>query len=177
MANTYWVVPGRFAAGEYPGATNRREAAVRLRTLLAAGINHFIDLTRPADGLAPYERIAQEQAHAEGMTVRWEHHPVVDMSVPRNAGEMAAILDAIDDALNHRRTVYVHCWGGIGRTGTVVGCWLVRHGLTGDRALEQIAEWWKHMEKSRLHPRSPQTREQRNYVRRWSEQPRSDAAM
>ncbi len=24
--------------------------------------------------------------------------------------------------------VYVHCWGGVGRTGTVVGCWLLRHG-------------------------------------------------
>ena len=72
MANSYWVVPGRFAAGEYPGAQKRREAAVRLRTLLGAGINHFIDLTRRADGLAPYVRIAQEQAHAEGIEVRWE---------------------------------------------------------------------------------------------------------
>ena len=170
MANAYWVVPGRFAAGEYPGAKKRREAAVRSRTLLGAGINHFIDLTRRADGLAPYVRIAQEQAHAEGIEVRWEHHPVVDMSVPRSAGEMTAILDAIDDALNHRRTVYVHCWGGIGRTGTVVGCWLVRHGLTGEGALEQIAEWWKQVEKSWLHPRSPQTRQQRDYVRGWGEQ-------
>ncbi len=171
MANSYWVVPGRFAAGEYPGAKNRREAAARLRTLLGAGIDHFIDLTRRADGLAPYVRIAQEQAHAEGIEVRWEHHPVVDMSIPRSAGEMAAILDAIDDALNHRRTVYVHCWGGIGRTGTVVGCWLVRHGLTGDGALEQIAKWWQHVEKSRWHPHSPQTDEQREYVRGWGERP------
>ena len=26
------------------------------------------------------------------------------------------------------RKVYVHCWGGVGRTGTVVGCYLVRQG-------------------------------------------------
>ena len=31
--------------------------------------------------------------------------------------------------------MYLHCWGGVGRTGTVVGCWLVRHGRTGDEAL------------------------------------------
>ena len=34
--------------------------------------------------------------------------------------------------------VYVHCWGGIGRTGTVVGCWLVETGGAGDDVLEAI---------------------------------------
>jgi protein-tyrosine phosphatase len=36
--------------------------------------------------------------------------------------------------------VYVHCRGGIGRTGTVIGCWLARNGLTGQAALDRIAE-------------------------------------
>ncbi len=170
MENSYWVVPGRFAAGEYPGSWTRAEAARRLRTLLRAGIDHFIDLTRPADGLEPYEPIAQQQAQAEGVEVRWEPHPIVDMSIPRSPAEMTAILDAIDGAMDAGRTVYVHCWGGIGRTGTVVGCWLVRHGLTGDEALDQIAEWWQHVEKSRRHPRSPQTYDQREYIRNWREQ-------
>ena len=38
------------------------------------------------------------------------------------------ILDKIDDDLAAGHNIYVHCWGGVGRTGTVVGCWLVRHG-------------------------------------------------
>jgi protein-tyrosine phosphatase len=93
----------------------------------------------------------------------------MDMSVPRRAAEMAAILDAIDDALGQGRTVYVHCWGGIGRTGAVVGCWLVRHGLTGQGALDQIAEWWQHVEKVHRQPFSPETPAQRDYVRTWTE--------
>jgi len=37
------------------------------------------------------------------------------------------------------RGVFVHCWGGVGRTGTVVGCWHVARGTTADEALEKIA--------------------------------------
>ena len=169
IPNSYWVEPGRLAAGEYPGAFYSSDAAVKVRTLLEAGIDHFIDLTQPRDGLAPYEQTALEQGRAMGRTVRYERHPVRDMSTPRRAEEMAAILDAIDAALDKGSTVYVHCWGGIGRTGTVVGCWLVRHGLTGDGALRQIAEWWQHVEKSRRVPRSPQTAAQHDFVRNWVE--------
>ncbi len=171
MANTYWVVPGRFLAGEYPGARSRTEAAGRLRTLLRAGIDHFVDLTRKHDGLAPYAGIAAQEADRLGMKVTHAPHPVRDMGVPRRQRDMADILDTIDAALGGGRNVYVHCWGGIGRTGTVVGCWLVRHGMTGDEALAQIAEWWRGVEKSYYHPHSPQTHEQRAYVRHWAEPP------
>ena len=43
------------------------------------------------------------------------------------------------------------------------------HGLTGQGALDQIAVWWQHVEKSWLHTESPQTRSQRAFVRRWAE--------
>ena len=169
MANTYWVVPGRLLAGEYPGARTRWQATDRLRTLLEAGIDHFVDLTQPRDRLAPYAEIAAEEAARLGTQVTHAPHPIRDMSLPRSPREMADTLDAIDEALEDGRNVYVHCWGGIGRTGTVVGCWLVRHGMTGAEALAQIAEWWQEVDKSYLHPNSPQTHGQRSYVRHWTE--------
>lgn len=176
MANTYWVVPGRFAAGEYPGALSRREAADRLEVLLRAGLDHFIDLTQAHEPLEPYAGMAAQQAGRLGMEVVHERHAIVDMDVPRSPQQMVGILDAIDAALAGGRGVYVHCWGGIGRTGTVVGCWFVRHGRTGDQALAEIAERWQWMEKAIRFPRSPQTPQQRDYVRRWTEPPRGAAA-
>jgi protein tyrosine/serine phosphatase len=84
---------------------------------------------------------------------------------------MRQILDTIDAALASGANVYVHCWGGVGRTGTTVGCYLVRHGMTGQQALDQIASWWSHMPKRDRHPNSPETHEQMEFIRNWSEFP------
>jgi protein-tyrosine phosphatase len=61
--------------------------------------------------------------------------------------------------------VYVHCKGGIGRTGTVAGCYLVRHGQTPEAALRLIAQRLYHTHMAeRL---SPEGDEQRALVLRW----------
>ncbi len=147
------------------------EAKAKLKTLLDAGIDHFIDLTEAREPLAPYAQIAEEEASRRGMSVGYERRPIVALSVPRCPQQTTKTLDAIDAALSDGKTIYLHCWGGVGRTGTVVGCWLVRHGRAGDAALRQIAEWWKGMEKSWRVPRSPETSQQRAYVRDWTEPP------
>jgi len=74
---------------------------------------------------------------------------------------MVRILDAIDTALTGEQVVYVHCMGGIGRTGTVIGCYLVRHGQTGAEALQTIARLRGGLAES------PETEEQRRMVRTW----------
>ena len=160
--------PGPLRGGEYPGAKEPGNAATRLKTLLDPGVDHFIDLTEPGE-LVPYVEIVEEEARCLGLPVGYERHPIVDVSVPRSPRQMARILDAIDAALSDDKTVYVHCWGGVGRTGTVVGCWLVRYGRTGDAALCQIAEWWQGVEKVYRQPISPETSEQHEYVRDWTE--------
>ena len=116
----------------------------------------------------PYAEIAMREATRIGQDVVYERHPIVDLNVPE---QMDSILDAIDAALDDGKTIYVHCWGGVGRTGTVVGCWLVRHGSAGPAALDQVAKWWKDVGKSHRVPQSPETSDQRAYVHRWSELP------
>ena len=39
--NTYWVVPGKLLAGEYPGAIDLEEAREKLRQFLDAGGTSF----------------------------------------------------------------------------------------------------------------------------------------
>jgi protein-tyrosine phosphatase len=164
--NSYWVADGIFAAGEYPGSEHADDAAAKLAHLLDAGINLFIDLTERHE-LEPYDRILTSEATRRGRRVGYLRMPIRDMNIP-SRDDMIAILNAIDGALAAGRRVYVHCWGGVGRTGTVVGCHLVRRGSSGAEALARVAELFSCMEKSGWR-RSPETEAQCAFVREWIE--------
>ena len=160
--NTYWVVEGRFLAGEYPGARVPAEARKRIAAFLQAGITSFIDLTE-AHELAPYEPLLPSTG------VEYRRFPIRDASVPADAHQMQQILDAIDSAMAAGRNVYLHCWGGIGRTGTAVSCWLQRDGRSPDAALAELARFWQTVAKRHRRPQTPETSEQVEWVRRWPE--------
>jgi hypothetical protein len=174
------VEPGRLLAGEYPGDPDEAEARRRLRALLEAGITDFVNLTHAYEPgslapLQPYEHLLRQEAAARGMTVSHHRLPIPDFGLPQTPEHMARILNTLDAALEASRKVYVHCWGGIGRTGMVVGCYLVRRGRTGEQALRELAEVWRTVPKSVWYPRSPQTDEQIAYVRAWAEPDRRGA--
>lgn len=167
-ANTYWVVPGRLLAGEYPSAEEELAAIQRLIPFLEAGVTDFVDLTT-ADELAPYDALLQILAVKRGQTPTHQRFPIADYSVPEPAARMGAILDTLDGILAAGRVAYVHCWGGVGRTGTVVGCYLVRHGLEGAAALDRVARLYAQMSATKRlrHPDSPENDAQREFVRNW----------
>jgi hypothetical protein len=111
--------------------------------LRAAGIDAFVDLTE--EGELP--------AYAPDLGgLEYRRAAIRDFGVP-TVDQMEAILGALDELLASGRTVYLHCRGGVGRTGTVVGCYLVHQGWTADEALASID--------------GPETEEQRAFVRGW----------
>ena len=164
LANSYWLVPGRLLAGEYPPG---REAAmtdtgrVRIQELIASGISCFIDLTEEGECPA-YEFLLPP-------TVSYFRRAIRDQKVPRRSTQMRRIQDEIASALAAGRTIYVHCRAGIGRTGTVAGCFLVEQGRDGDGALRELnALWTAQCARAATWPEIPQTTEQAEYIRHWS---------
>lgn len=166
LPNSYIVPDTRLIAGEYPGAVDPVEAKRRLSVLLDACVGTFVDLTTPDDGLVSYDPILRQLPL--GSLAERVIMPIPDLRVCGDE-QMRRVLDAIDSALDTGQTVYLHCWGGVGRTGTVVGCWLVRHGRSGQEALDEVATLYASMSdvKRRKHPLSPETEAQRRTITRW----------
>jgi protein-tyrosine phosphatase len=124
-------VPGKLIAGRHPCAWGAENARAEVDDLEAAGVTLFLDLTNEGE-LEPY-------AHLISARARHRRMPIRDFSVPSRE-QLVATLDRIDEELDTDGVVYVHCWAGCGRTGVVVGSWLVRHGSDPQQALARIAE-------------------------------------
>lgn len=167
IQESYWVEEDRLLAGEYPAHYDTERTRQRIDALLQAGFDTFIDLTKPEETVA-YVRLLLDEAKVYDVKVKHHRFAIGDFGLP-TPKLMLQILDTIDAELAAGKKVYLHCWGGIGRTGTTVGCYLVRRGRSGEEALRQLAEWWKRVPKSIIHTASPETREQAEFVLHWAE--------
>ena len=171
IPESYWVVPGRLLAGEYPGQSDDELTRQRIDALIEGGFDLFVDLTN-SNETWPYLNVLLHEAKIYQVEAAHLRFPIGDFGLP-TAYQMNSILDSIDQNLENGRKIYLHCWGGIGRTGTTVGCYLVRRGKTGEEALDQLSAWWRGVPKSRYHIHSPETFEQMEFIRTWAKQDRN----
>ena len=118
--------------------------------------SYWVEPGRLLAGAYPRERAPFREAGVTAFVDLTEEIP--DLGCPSRE-TTARILDRIDGLLDAGEVVSVHCLGGIGRTGTVVGCYLVRHGMSGETALATV---------ERLRGAPPETAEQRRLVLDWS---------
>ena len=167
-SNCYWLLPGLILAGEYPRTLDEGTSREKLSRILECGVRDFIDLTEDTEPLAPYAAAVAGIGAAIGVEVRHRRWPIPDVSIPP-VNVMRSILDDLYRAVAVGRSVYVHCWGGIGRTGTVVGCLLVEAGFSPQEALELLAAKWKVVEKSARRRQTPETLEQVRFISAWGE--------
>lgn len=159
---SYWVIPGQLMAGEYPAAPDETESFRKLDGLIRAVIKTVINLTeeheRNYDGIPLYDYAPYLANHG----IEVHRKAIRDVSVPAK-DEMDAIIELIDRSLKDNKPVYFHCWGGVWRTGTVLGCYLLHKKMA---TKENVFEHINYLKRttSISNRQSPETEEQRDFV-------------
>lgn len=122
----------------------RPESAEELGWLRTQGIDVVVSLTE--------DPLRRDWVNEAGLLV--VHEPVEDMEAPTQE-QLDRCVSSIDRALDQNMGVAVHCTAGLGRTGVVLACHLVVHGMSAANAIARIR---------RLRPGSIETDEQAEAV-------------
>ena len=161
----YWVTD-QLLAGEYPRNPDEESSKNKVEALMNAGVSVFIDLTEVDESgplvkgshLLPYAGLSESAEHLR--------FAITEGGLPESREFTKEILDIIDQKIARGHTVYVHCLGGNGRTGTIVGCWLSRNGYPGVLATRRLRELWRQNPKS-LNRITPEKEREADYIREW----------
>lgn len=148
---------GIIYAGEYPGDKNGEFAKHKIEQMYHFGIRHFIDLTEEGE-LHPYNHLLPNDT-------TYTRFPVVDCGAPKNIESVQRLLSRIEELKKMDGYVYVHCWGGVGRTGTIVACYLSQNWEEPDlnHTLEVLRRNFSEMPKS-AYRKTPETKEQIDFI-------------
>ncbi len=100
--------------------------------------------------------LSAEAGEAKAQGMEFASFPIADRQVPRSEAKWAEVLETMSRALLDGKNVLVHCRQGIGRSGLVAACLLVRNGMSPGAAVESVSA-------ARGLP-VPETAEQRDWI-------------
>ena len=163
--SSYWVIEGKLMAGETPVSFEKTETIKKLNGLVNLNVGAVINLMEEDEKDYFGELFYDYSTYLEDKDIKVHRHAIKDMDIPSPI-QMMRILKQIEYYTNQNKIVYIHCWGGIGRTGTVVGCCLLQNKLANSsNVLSKIIELKKGS--GLTLKESPQTQAQREFILDW----------
>ena len=174
LERCYWVVENLLLAGAYPGHPDSHAHTKRISGLWEAGMRTFINLVEEDEtnhtgqAFVRYDDVLRELAVKSKDRIAHLRFSVPDTKITTH-DRMRSILDAIDLSLDNKIPVYVHCFGGMGRTGTVICCWLLRHGLASKENVLSLLTTLRQADLQRATWPAPENKTQCQFVLDWPE--------
>lgn len=166
IKNSYTVIENKLMAGSNPVSLSNAVTYQNLLYLYKNKINVLINLTNKSIfekmSFINYTNTIKRFYEEHGVDVEIYRLGIKDFSIPKQE-YMIEILNTIDKSISNNKKVYVHCMGGLGRTGTVIGCYLISKNITeNNNALNYIS-----LLRTGLKGSSPETEKQRKMVENW----------
>jgi hypothetical protein len=165
----FWVHEGLLYAGCYPGDQDPATRDAKLRGLLDCGIRRVLSLMaatergRGGRPFQPYVPRLQELAAERKVVVECLSLPIPDACAPP-VPALKKILGKIEMGLREQTPTYLHCWGGHGRTGTVIACHLMQKGHTPQQAIDALLRLRADLPRNHR----PFEGDQERFVRSWA---------
>ena len=120
-----WILPGQLAGSGRPGRYSPIERD--LAFLRQKGIDVIISLLESTLNLEEYVEAGFDT----------HHFPVEDFTAP-TLDQTADACGIIETSIAGGNGVLVHCNAGIGRTGTLLACFLAHQGVEPEAAVRRI---------------------------------------
>jgi protein-tyrosine phosphatase len=118
------------------------------------GLNAVLSLLTPEEERDLDLRTEATEARKQGL--EFFSFPIPDRQVPRSEEQLAETLDKVTGMLSAGKNVVLHCRQGIGRSGLVAACLLIRNGMSPGAAVEAVT--------AARGITVPETAEQRNWI-------------
>jgi protein-tyrosine phosphatase len=135
------------------------------------GFDAIVNLMEPGERtfsgelLEDYTPLLEQYASKLNREVSVFRFPIKDLSVT-TPKRMFEIIQWILALIQGGKKVYVHCWGGVGRTGTVIGCYLIENQMASTENVIQTIDYLKRTTPIKDR-RSPETDEQIDFILDW----------
>lgn len=130
-------------------------------TLLRFGITVFLDLTQS------YE--VSEYASFLPSNVQRISFPIRNCDIPSSVESVIGLFRKLEQLMHEQpqAKLYIHCHGGVGRTGTIVACYYIyfEH-LPFEEALDKMKRQYAHSPRSKF-MNAPETKRQIEFIKKF----------
>ena len=116
-----WLIPNKIAALSYP------ESQDAFALLYKSGIRALLNLT-------------EVPTPPNIVDIVIIHIPIEGFTAP-TLTQVKLAISTIQAYLNKDMPIGVHCVAGLGRTGTILACYLANQGMPADKAIAAIRAW------------------------------------